>query len=372
MPTKAVSGGGAELVVSNACRELIDCLRCGHGTSAAIRRLEIAATGWAATGIPVRTLNAQLRVCLVDAARAVMRSAALADDPDAMLEVVISATAVVAEIYHRIRCDGRSGLIQSLAAALLAGESPLRLSRECGIAVAESYWVVALSVPPGGAPAAEPVLRRIRVELTERYGDQVLPRLSATGGTILVPAADAQDVPVTLVSELSAAAQVPVTAAAVWARQAEIPTAAPQAHELLELALVFGRTGQLNTFADLALEYQLTRPGSSREVLAALLDPLDDHPYLEETLRLHLRGDLSRRRISQMLSIHTNTLDYRLKRVGRLTGVDPLSPDGQWYLRAALVARISMSKQLASQQLPTPVNGHSGRARTPRSVVSRR
>lgn len=170
--------------------------------------------------------------------------------------------------------------------------------------------------------------------------------------------------------ELSAAAQVPVTAAGVWAARADIPEAARQAHELLELALRFGRTGRWHTFADLALEYQLTRPGNSRERLAALLDPLDDHPQLEQTLRLHLCSDLSRRRVAQLLNIHANALDYRLKRVGRLTGMDPLSPDGQWYLRAALVARTAISNSAAAQQLPAI--DQSERTMTPRSVVSRR
>ena len=372
MSIKAVSGGSAERAVSGAFCELIESLRCGHGISAAVRRLEAAATGWAATGVTLRAFNAELQACLTEAIRTVVRSAALTGDAESVVEIVISATAVVADVHHRIWCDGRLGEIQSLAAALLSGESPLRLSRESGIAVAESYWVVALSVPPGAAPAAEPVLRRIRIELTERYGDRVLPRLSAAGGTILVPAADAEDAPASLVSELSAAAQVPVTAAGVWAARDDIPAAARQAHELLELALVFGRTGRWHTFVDLALEYQLTRPGSSREYLAALLDPLVSHAHLDETLRLHLRGDLSRRRISQMLNIHTNTLDYRLKRIGRLTGVDPFSPDGQWYLRAALVARTALSKSIAAQQRPESAGDHSECATTPRSVVSRR
>lgn len=373
MSTKAVSAGSAaERAVSGAFRELIDCMRGGHGISGAIRRLEAAATGWAATGVTLRAFNAELQACLTEAVRTVVRSAALTGDVESVVEIVISAIALVADIHHRIWCDGRLGEIQSLAGALLSGESPLRLSQESGIAVATSYWVVALSVPPGAAPAAEPVLRRIRVELTERYGDRVLPRLSAAGGTVLVPAVDAEEPPASLVSELSVAAQVPVTAAGVWAARADIPGAARQAHELLELALAFGRSGRWHTFADLALEYQLTRPGSSRERLAALLDPLEGHPHLEETLRLHLRGDLSRRRISQMLTIHTNTLDYRLKRIGRLTGVDPFSPDGQWHLRSALVARTALSNPIAAPKLSESAGDHSGRATTPRSVVSRR
>jgi DNA-binding PucR family transcriptional regulator len=39
------------------------------------------------------------------------------------------------------------------------------------------------------------------------------------------------------------------------------------------------------------------------------------------------------------MRVHTNTVDYRLKRIGRLIGVDPTSPSGLLQVRAALVAR---------------------------------
>ncbi|WP_280381795.1 helix-turn-helix domain-containing protein, partial [Nocardia wallacei] len=46
-----------------------------------------------------------------------------------------------------------------------------------------------------------------------------------------------------------------------------------------------------------------------------------------------------RQRTARLLHVHTNTVDYRLKRIGQLTGFDPTQASGLWYLRSALVAR---------------------------------
>ncbi|MFQ6397498.1 helix-turn-helix domain-containing protein [Nocardia sp. KC 131] len=40
-----------------------------------------------------------------------------------------------------------------------------------------------------------------------------------------------------------------------------------------------------------------------------------------------------------MLHIHTNTVDYRLKRIGQITGHNATEGMGLWYLRSALNAR---------------------------------
>ncbi|RDI42463.1 PucR family transcriptional regulator, partial [Nocardia mexicana] len=71
----------------------------------------------------------------------------------------------------------------------------------------------------------------------------------------------------------------------------------------------------------------------------SLLDPLDHHPELLDTLQTHIAHNLNRQRTARLLHVHTNTVDYRLKRIGQLTGFDPTQASGLWYLRSALVAR---------------------------------
>lgn len=58
-----------------------------------------------------------------------------------------------------------------------------------------------------------------------------------------------------------------------------------------------------------------------------------------ETLRTRISNNLNRQRTARILHVHTNTVDYRLKRIGQLTGFDPTQAAGLWYLRSALVAR---------------------------------
>ncbi|MBF6194268.1 helix-turn-helix domain-containing protein [Nocardia implantans] len=90
---------------------------------------------------------------------------------------------------------------------------------------------------------------------------------------------------------------------------------------------------------DLALECQLTRPGPGRDRLAALLDPLEGHPELFDTLREHIRNDFNRLRTSRTMYPHPNTVDHRLERIGRLTGSDTAVAHALYRLRAALIAR---------------------------------
>ncbi|WP_405182509.1 PucR family transcriptional regulator [Nocardia sp. NBC_01377] len=118
-----------------------------------------------------------------------------------------------------------------------------------------------------------------------------------------------------------------------------IPAAAGIAHELLDVARrLYGRPG-LYRFDDLALEYQLTRPGPGRDRLTAVPDPLAAHPELPRTLRVHVRNDINRRLTARALHIHQNTVDHRLERIGVLVGLDSARPTSLWRLRAALVAR---------------------------------
>nr|WP_232541648.1 helix-turn-helix domain-containing protein [Nocardia bovistercoris] len=142
-----------------------------------------------------------------------------------------------------------------------------------------------------------------------------------------------------LVALLSAAARVPLTVATVVAATAEIPQLVRHAHELLDLAQRLGRAPGVYRFAELAAHYQLTRPGSTRDQLAGQLAALDDHPDLLETLRVHLTTDGQRKATAKQLNVHPNTVDYRLRRIGEVTGLDPGDPTSLWYLRSAMIVR---------------------------------
>jgi sugar diacid utilization regulator len=84
-------------------------------------------------------------------------------------------------------------------------------------------------------------------------------------------------------------------------------------------------------------------------------------PELFDTLREHIRNDFNRRRTSRTMYLHPNTVDHRLKRIGRLTGLDTAVPHVLYRLRAALIART-----YARPESPTP-----GEHRTPAAGESR-
>jgi sugar diacid utilization regulator len=239
--------------------------------------------------------------------------------------------------------------VHTLTSALLGGHSTSTMARMSGISIAESYAVVAVALPPHPDErnphldthiVARRKLRRLQAELAVRCGRQALSLLSTDGGTILIPSDVAEGDLDELIAHLSTAAEVDLAATCVESALPEdVPEAADRTHELLDLVQQLELPPRLYRFRDLALEYQLSRSGPGLEVLESLLTPLDDHPELMETLRVHLRNDLNRRRTARELFVHTNTVDYRLKRIAQLTGFDLAQPSGLWYLRSALAAR---------------------------------
>ncbi|MGP4029813.1 helix-turn-helix domain-containing protein [Actinomadura sp. 3N407] len=58
-----------------------------------------------------------------------------------------------------------------------------------------------------------------------------------------------------------------------------------------------------------------------------------------ETARSFVRHGHNRSRASGELRIHRNTLDYRLGKITKLTGLDLTHPDGVRLLDAAVTAR---------------------------------
>ncbi|MGK8505620.1 PucR family transcriptional regulator [Nocardia asiatica] len=265
------------------------------------------------------------------------------------LSNLLSATVGKAYVreYKAIAAEHHTA-VHTLTSALLGGHATSAMARECGIPLAEEYFVLALAVPAHPDEShprldrqvvARRKLRRLQAALAVLFDDRALSLLSVDGGTVLIPctgpAAPGLD---EVVERLSAAAQVPVTATVVSASPDDVSAAAGQAHELLDTVQQLGRGPGLYRFPELALHYQLTRPGVGRDRLRTHLAPLLGHPELLETLRTHLDTGMHRLRTARRLHVHPNTVDYRLRRIAQLTGLDPADGRGLWYLRSALIA----------------------------------
>ena len=243
---------------------------------------------------------------------------------------------------------------RALASALLAGEAAEALAARVGVAIAEAYVVVALRIEPhpdelergvGSAIAARRKVRRAQRALDEWAGEPVLGFVEPGGGAVLLPTTPDEAQACTeqlpqLAAAVSSAAGAEVTVGgAVACGVRDIGRAAAQAQDVVRLARTIGAPPGAYLLRDVLLEYQLTRPSDAQADLAQLLDPLDRNPDLPLTLESYLAHDLDRRRTAASLHVHPNTLDYRLRRIVELTGLDPATTRGLQLLGAALAAR---------------------------------
>lgn len=254
---------------------------------------------------------------------------------------------------------------QSLLAALLDG----RLPAEEDVRLPACYLVLNMAVADhpderrhgvDAVVAARRKLRRLQAELDRRAREPVLSTLSGGGGLALVPYPVAEpDLAArdwawlsALVGALTSAAGTGITAAVVPTEPTGVPRAARLAAELCEVATIFRRPPGLYRLPDLVLEYQLTRPGPARDALAELLEPAADRPELLDTVRIFLDSGLHRRLAATRLQVHPNTVDYRLRKLAALTGLDVARHDDLLTIRAALAARDARGFVTVSK--PTP------------------
>jgi len=226
----------------------------------------------------------------------------------------------------------------ALVSALLTGTA---LSER----VADRYAVLVLSIGPtpedDSAIAAHRALRRVQDELPA-----VLHRLDVQGGVVLLP--PDHDVPA-LITRLNTTTGAPITAAHAVAATPDLPHAHDQTRDVLDIVLRLNRPPGAYRLEDVLLEYQLSQRTPATAALAALLDPLSDNPDLLPTLELYLAENLNRRRTAARLHLHPNTVDYRLRRVTALTGLDPSRPADLQHIGAALAARRVMSVSVAGR-----------------------
>jgi hypothetical protein len=243
---------------------------------------------------------------------------------------------------------------RALAAALMAGQPADALAARAGIDLAQQWAVVALELGQnadergagvGGAVAARRKVRRVQSRLDTHAGGPVLGLLDGAGGTVFLPDdGGALDRLPGLIAELQVAAGAAVRAAAACSDViGGLAAASTLARDVLRLASKLGRPPGLYLLRDVLLEYQLTHPSDARAELAALLDPLQRNPDLLLTLDAYLAEDLDRRRTAAALHVHPNTLDYRLKRIVELTGLEPTTTGGLQLLAAASLTRRLLS-----------------------------
>ncbi|MEV0686214.1 helix-turn-helix domain-containing protein [Nocardia sp. NPDC050378] len=356
LPGEALDGDVT--TVTRVCLELTRSMLDGRDLPGRVERVQAAAADWAREGIPIDTIHHAVHEgfklgfdlvitnvtnhdydTVVGVARRLM-------DAQDMITSAVSA-AYVREL--RAVVSEHHTAVHTLTSALLGGQNTSTMARECGIEVADEYHVMALELPPhpeesepglNAKVVARRKLRRVQAELANRCDGKVLSLLSVDGGTLLLPATEFTEPELDdLIVHLSTAAQVPVRAVVMSAAPGEIPRAAEQVHELVEIVHRLGGPSKIYRPHELAFEYQLTRPGPARDYLSSVVDSLEAHPELMQTLEVYMATNMQRSRTARKMFIHTNTVDYRLKRISQMTGFDLNDVTGLCYLRAALLIR---------------------------------
>ncbi|MFI9813705.1 PucR family transcriptional regulator [Saccharothrix variisporea] len=295
----------------------------------------------AAEGVPLGAVLAAYSMGLRVMWHAVLADARPDDLADALAatDLVLRYQEVAVSVVATAYAEERQTIVgherearRELLSALLEGRPTAARVGPSHVVVVFAFATHPDEATPGtGAQiAARRRVRRVQAEL-----DPVGPNsVDARGGVaVLPPEAD--------VAGLVRRLQAVVDVRAAWERAAtaELPAAHQRAREVLDVVLRLGRPPGLYRLADVLLEYQLGRLTPATAGLAALLDPLDDNPDLLPTLELYLAEGLNRRRTAALLHVHPNTVDYRLRRIVALTGLDPGNPGDLQHIGAALAAR---------------------------------
>ncbi|WP_280295522.1 PucR family transcriptional regulator [Nocardia abscessus] len=363
---------------------------CGPPTEHEVAQLESAVARWARERVPIDIILQALHDGSKMAYELVARQSTIATRTErvviaartaSLLELMTTtvSTAYVRE-YRSLAGDHR-GAVDAFTGALLDGRATTAMARKCGLSIADHYHLLALSMPSPSPSAtfddasdhrvaSRRLIGRIRSELVGYGGKEILSVLDICGGTILIPTtALLPDRLVPLIDSVAEVAGAAVTAVHAEVSVDSIPETLHTLHDMVDIAdrladvLSAPPKTRLYAFDELAAEYQLTRPGTVRESLARRLDPLMDHPLLLETLTMYLLNDQNRQRVARKMFVHPNTVDHRLKRIAVITGLDAARADGQWRLRAALVARtfplapISSTSEARGREEGTPQQG---------------
>ncbi|MFC8534991.1 PucR family transcriptional regulator [Streptomyces sp. NPDC057249] len=369
LPHEEIAGDIADIVQHNL-RLFADVLEHRRAaTDGELAQQRDSAAQRAEEGVPLDAILTAYQVGVAMCWEETARDAGPGDLPavleimDRILVLQQQLTSAVSGAYleaRQILDSQEHGGRHALMAALLTGEDLDGFTRRTGLRPAARYLTMALALAPhpdetgaglpqgpGAGVAARRKIRRIRTALDRFAGTPALTALDASGGTVLLPVAEPPpwDGPgglCGLIAEATRAAGVPVTAAAETASPDGVPAAVARNAEIVDLVARTGRAPGLYRLADVLLEYQLSRPSEALRGLAGLLSPLDAKPELLHTLETYLGHGLDRRAAAAALHVHPNTVDYRIRRIDRLTGLSPARPADLQHLSAALVARRSV------------------------------
>lgn len=271
------------------------------------------------------------------------------------LHVVNTGIAAGYAQENQVQMDENAVASQQLLAALLDGSADDHIAARAGIRLSPCYWVVAIKAgphPDEEVPGNERDVvirrkwRRIHIELSRCVTGPILWTGTSEEALALLPYPTAvhslSDADWRwlrqIIGSTERAAKASVTVAVAPAAPSGVAAAGRLAREVLDVVTASGRAPGIYTLRDVALDYQLSRPSPALPELAELVTPLRQHPELFATLRVFLSEDMNKRRTASLLHLHPNSIDYRLRRITGLIGVDAARSSNVPVLVAAIAA----------------------------------
>jgi len=255
--------------------------------------------------------------------------------------------------------DGRQVVRRHLLDAVLAGRADApataRDARRLGVDLRPDYVVVVARTLPAeddadaDGRAGTQRLRRAAGMLRERLrSDTDAPLVGLREGDLvcLCPAESAAGLD--RVKQLVRSLAAPLANLGVWVgigswrpSPAGVPIAYAEAREAAEIALRSGMSDRVVVFDDVLIDHVLRSNPHAARIIEDALGPLRDYDerrntVLVETLRTYLDTGLNVTRSAHALSVHANTVSYRLDRIRELTGRDPRKTDDLVFLAMSL------------------------------------
>ncbi|MFS8200352.1 PucR family transcriptional regulator [Streptomyces sp. CWNU-52B] len=253
----------------------------------------------------------------------------------------------VAAMGRRLPYVDQVGL---LARSLLA-EDPIaaELAPVTGLELAEYYAVTVVRVPD--CPAGDHVLESGIESLVRTHQVPVTwwPERGGRGGEliVLVPGgaggAEPSAVPDLLPDLTRALGRLCAVGTTGAAALSELAGALDRARRIAAAAPLRRTSGRLrpHTLADVFVELTVADVPFVDDWLRTVALCLAPGPDLLRTLDAYYRHDLNRGSTALALNVHPRTLDYRLRRVRELAGIDPGSARGVRILSAVVTRSLS-------------------------------
>ncbi|GIG89936.1 PucR family transcriptional regulator [Plantactinospora endophytica] len=225
--------------------------------------------------------------------------------------------------------------LEILARALLADESVEPFVAD--LRLAGRYHVSVLTM-------ARPVAAETQAEVVAAFAGDRIPVtwLGADEVAVLTPANDPKPKILQRVRQATALIGQPCGVGSAEGAVGRLAETLAWAREASRVAPPQDRPERLPEVADLFVEMALARTPAVDGWLRSYAKALAAGPDLVATLRAYYVHDMNRTSTAAALHIHPRTLDYRLRRVRGVTGIDPGSTVGVRLLSATVARTLAV------------------------------